>query len=338
MDISTKLNELAKLRESDEIIAYLTSDKLPPELFSTQVAQDIVPIFDKHLFKLGKKKKISLFLYTTGGFLDAPWALVSLIREYCEEFEVIVPYKALSAGTLICLGADKIVMTPLGFLSPIDPQGSFPNGQERKNVQIEDVTGFVSFAKGKIGLTEQSGLSEVMKVLSTEIPPSVLGSVNRTHSLIRLIADGMLKMHKTKVEDSQAKTIIENLTEKLFSHQYFIGRREAKDIIGFKDLIDYPQEKEEKLIRDIFRFYRNAMLLDEPFEAGKLLGDNQSLTYKVKRAVIQSSVGEDSFMTDYLIQKDQNPTSPRPFSIRKENQGWNEVKIEQNKKKMKKLK
>ena len=80
------------------------------------------------------------------------------------------------------------------------------------------------------------------------------------------------------------------------------------------------------------------MLLDEPFEAGKLLGDNQSLTYKVKRAVIQSSVGEDSFMTDYLIQKDQNPTSPRPFSIRKENQGWNEVKIEQNKKKMKKLK
>lgn len=325
MNITKKLKSLAKLRQSDEIIVYITSDKPPLELFSTQIAPDSIPIFDKHLYKIGKKKKISLFLYSTGGSLDAPWPLVSLMREYCKQLEVIVPFKALSAATLICLGADKIVMTPLSSLSPVDPQGSFQSGQERKQIQVEDVTGFIDFAKTKVGISEQSSLAEVMKLLSSEIPPSVLGSVNRTHSLIRLLADALLNLHGKKLEEAQKKQIIESLTEKLFSHNHLIGRYEAKFNVGFKSIVDYAKIEEETLIRECFDYYKDEIQLEKFFAPEEIIKDKPSETLQLKRAIIQSSVGEDAFTTNYVIQRVQDPNAPKPFAIRLENQRWVEI-------------
>lgn len=324
-----KVKSLAKKRKSDEIIFYLTGDKNPPELFATTIATDVIPIFDKHLSKLGKKNKLSLFLYSTGGVLEAPWPLVSLIKEYCKEFEVIVPSKALSAATLLCLGADKIVMIPSSFLSPIDPLGSFKLGQERKNIQIEDVSGFIDFAKTKIGISEQGSLSEVMKLLSSEIPPSVLGSVNRTHSLIRSLAGKMLKLHKTKIDEHQIRQIIENLTEKLFSHHHLIGRNEAKTAVGFKNIIHYATPDEEKDIREIFKYFVDLMQLGtifnpSEFVSGRILESNLEL----KRAIIKSSVGEDAFISNYKIQKVQDPTAPKPFNVFSINKGWSEITAE----------
>jgi hypothetical protein len=325
MDINEKLVSLAQLRKSDEVIVYITSDKRPLELFSTQIALDIIPIFDKHLYKLGRKKKISLFLSSSGGSLDTPWPLVSLIREYCDIFETIIPSQALSAGTLICLGADKIVMTPLSSLSPVDPQGNFQDGKGVRQIQVEDVTGFVNFAKNKVGISEQNALAEIMKILSNEIPPSILGSINRTHSLIRLLSDGLLKMHKKKLEKSQTKQIIENLTEKLFSHQHLIGRNEAKHEVGFKNTVDYATYKEEKIIRECFDYYKNELQLEKQFNPAELIQTEATKTVTIKRALIQSSAGEDAFMTDYIIQKTPDPGSPKPFAIRVENQRWTEI-------------
>jgi ClpP class serine protease len=40
------------------------------------------------------------------------WPLVTLLRQYCKRLAVLVPFRAHSAGTLISLGADEIVMLP----------------------------------------------------------------------------------------------------------------------------------------------------------------------------------------------------------------------------------
>ncbi len=41
----------------------------------------------------------------------AAWSILNLIRMFCDELEIIVPMKAHSAGTMMAIGADKIVMT-----------------------------------------------------------------------------------------------------------------------------------------------------------------------------------------------------------------------------------
>lgn len=194
-------------------------------------------------------------------------------------------------------------------------------------IQVEDVTGFVNFAKDKVGIDEQQSLTEIMKVLSSEVPPSVLGSVNRTHSLIRLLATNLLKRHHIKMEDYQIKTIVENLTEKLFSHVHLINRYEAKEQIGFKRIISYATPIEEELINDIFGYYKTLMTLDEIFRPEDIVGENSEETLKLKRVILKSSVCEDNYLTDYTFRKNVNPGAPQPFEIIINDHGWKELII-----------
>ena len=49
-----------------------------------------------------------------------------MLRMFCDELEIIVPARARSAGTLMCLGADAVVMTKQATLGPIDPSLTGP--------------------------------------------------------------------------------------------------------------------------------------------------------------------------------------------------------------------
>lgn len=67
---------------------------------------------------------IELMLHTPGGDIDAAEKLILMIRDKVGEgrFRVIVPHLAKSAGTLMVLGADSVVMSDTSELGPIDPQ------------------------------------------------------------------------------------------------------------------------------------------------------------------------------------------------------------------------
>jgi membrane-bound ClpP family serine protease len=62
-------------------------------------------------------------VHTLGGSGETAEKIVEMCRRHCDgEFRVIVPNMAKSAGTLVALGADKIVMGYCSELGPIDPQ------------------------------------------------------------------------------------------------------------------------------------------------------------------------------------------------------------------------
>src|SRR5712691_5519349 len=87
-------------------LLYVTGDRPGWE---TQISRDTIDLFVDHLDVIGHTETISLVLYTNGGDTLAAWNIVNLIRQFCTRLELIVPAKALSAGTLISLGADTIV-------------------------------------------------------------------------------------------------------------------------------------------------------------------------------------------------------------------------------------
>lgn len=80
---------------------------------STQFAAELKePLFRvlKETAEVGKG--IDLLLYTRGGDTNAVWPVVCLLREFDGDFEVLVPFRCHSSGTLVALGAKKIWMTP----------------------------------------------------------------------------------------------------------------------------------------------------------------------------------------------------------------------------------
>ena len=56
---------------------------------------------------IGVTDRITLILHTNGGVISTAWQLVNLIKMYCDELKVLIPSRALSAGTLVSLGQTK---------------------------------------------------------------------------------------------------------------------------------------------------------------------------------------------------------------------------------------
>jgi hypothetical protein len=65
---------------------------------------------------------LTLLLHTPGGRTDATETLVSYLRSKFQRIEVIVPTFAMSAGTMVALSAERMVLGRQSQLGPIDPQ------------------------------------------------------------------------------------------------------------------------------------------------------------------------------------------------------------------------
>jgi hypothetical protein len=310
------IRKIQGLRGS-KVLVYFTGDRRP---FSSQIAEDAVLPLHKHLlaFKEAEPKteRIDLFLYTRGGDVSVPWRIVTMIREFYSDFSVLIPYKAHSAGTMIALGADRIIMGKKAELSPIDPtlvravigESTVPPPE----ISVEDVTSYISFMRERANITDQSALAQVVSQLANHLTPLTLGSVNRQYSHIRLVARKLLTSRKEKIEEGRIGTIIEALTEKMYSHGHAIGRMEATEL-GLP--VDNPDENLEAIIWNLYQEYERLLQLTEPIDPEELLTRENKEEYAIDDiplAIVETIPKLDMFeINSVLRRKRQVPPNPQ---------------------------
>ncbi len=289
-----ELYEKLEKERNTKIITDFTSDRRG---FETQIAQDVIDLFIDQLDEIGVVPKISLFLYSQGGDTAAAWNIVNLLKMYCDEFEVIIPHKAHSAGTIISLGANKIVMTKQATLGPIDPSLTTPlnpkvdiNGNSIPYpVSVEAVKGYMEFAKEQIG-NDENAIAQVILSLSQNVHPLVLGQVYRTRYQIKMLAEKLLKNQIDNEEELEK--IISFLCSDSGSHDYTINRREAKDDLGLN--VVKPSDEEYNLIKQIYDDVSEEMGFRDVFDPRTING-----AYIVERGLLESiSGGSDYFVTE----------------------------------------
>jgi len=275
-----------------------------------------------------------------------PWRLVSMIQEYCDKFSVLIPYKAHSAATMISLGADEIVMSDLSELSPIDPSTAnifnpqdLQNPQGRIPISVEDVMAYFDLAKNKFGIKNDEELARIFNKFvesNPQIHPLALGNVNRTHNLIRILAKRLLKSRKNVLPSSEESinNIVENFTEKLYSHQYLIGRKEAQEDLGLKNVVFAP-ENLAKAMTDLYEEYKKEMGLGvNVWNPENELGVNTSQTRKDYKIAFVESVDvlnyfelTIEFKRQQVMATQQTPQGPiqipqEQIAFRVVGQGW----------------
>src|SRR3989339_699834 len=300
----TDLIKQIEQARSSRLIAYITGDRQP---FATKIADDIIPIVAQHLEKIGKQKLISLFLYTRGGDMIAPIRLIKLIRSYAQQVEVIIPYRAHSAGTLIAIGADKIVMGPLGELSPVDPSTGHPFNPKNPNnqtqgmeISVEDLNSYFLFAKEKAGVKDEQ-MVEIYKALVEKIHPLAIGNIYRAARMARQIVEKLLLMHLKKNHDQeQIKKICNALTQDICIHGYPITRDEALDL-GLS--IENSDEKLNPQIWDLYENYAKIMLLNQPFNPVQELQAEEVKKIQYVGAAIESATLNHEFIFSGHIRK-----------------------------------
>lgn len=299
--IKSKASSISNELGADAYMLYVTSSREPAGIFSGKVSPDVLPYMTEQLRKLGKKKKIVLLIHTNGGDIAAPWPIVSLLREYCTELNVVIVDRALSAGTLISMSADKIIMGPDAFLSPVDPQATIPINGQPKNVEVEDVTGYIEFVKNRAGLSGGAGLEKAFESLTNEIPPTVIGSLYRTHALIRSLASKILNTRAKKLDSSTEKQVIENLTEKLFSHSHLISRKEAKQQVGLGDTVVFAAGELLNKIYALSDELKKILKQSSNFNPENLLGQDAKYEEEIYNAILLTDQGVSAYQSKVQV-------------------------------------
>lgn len=279
---SEKRHDLINAIEGErgsKVITYFLGDRPSPQMqILGQIAEDAVrPIYD-HLRSLPNGSMVDIFLYSVGGLTEVPWRIVTMIREFTEDFAVLVPYKAASAATMIAIGADKIVMGRKGELGPIDPQLQVRRKGDggmvvQEQIGIEDIISYFRFARDKAGLSDQSALTTPFSALTAKLDqPWILGGINRVHAHIRSVARKLLTACKNSPDEQRIQVIIDSLAEKTYQHGHAIARKEAEEV-GLN--IERPSDNLENLMWELYECYEGLCRLREPFDANTYIPTGQ---------------------------------------------------------------
>jgi hypothetical protein len=269
---------------------------------------EVGDFFVHHLDQIGVVKKISLILYTRGGNTLAAWSLANLLRSFCDELEIIVPNKCHSAGTLICLSADTILMTKQATLGPIDPSVNtplnppVPGGQpgSKVSVSVEDVNAFMDYARHSLG--DGGDLKSVFERLAASVHPIVLGTAFRARSQIRVLGGKLLRNHMN--DEKVVSAVLDFLCSDSGSHDYTINRREARDELGLP--IEKPSQELYETIKKVYDDFADELDLNTPFNPNLTLAGKQDARYSHTRALVESAdAGSHAFISEGVLSRRQ---------------------------------
>jgi hypothetical protein len=104
------------------ILVHGMGDPLP------QIDDDDMEWLQRSLRELGgspDERRLDLILHSPGGDIDAAYQIGDLLRSSCSELWVVVPYKAMSAATMLAFAADHLVVGVGSYFSPLSPVGAY---------------------------------------------------------------------------------------------------------------------------------------------------------------------------------------------------------------------
>jgi hypothetical protein len=130
-EMEKTLAAIGRLRGGRNVLLYgssfLQKATAPPYL--NMITQEDINGFMSTIYGMDWSRGLTLLLHTPGGITTAPEPLIAYLADKFDDIEVIVPAYAMSAGTMIALAGQRIVMGRQSQLGPIDPQMPVSNWQ-----------------------------------------------------------------------------------------------------------------------------------------------------------------------------------------------------------------
>jgi len=173
--------------------------------------------------------RLCVVLESSGGDIHAAYLLAQTLRKYAtQEFTITIPRWAKSAATVIACGADRIEMSPVAELGPVDPQISDSSRKERFSpLHIKKTLDMIAeqFNAGRKELAD--GLLNRLQF------PLTLGSFQQSldigrEYLTRLISSRMLA--KASDGNKKSEQIARKLVESYADHGFCIDFQEARQL------------------------------------------------------------------------------------------------------------
>ncbi len=290
------------------MIAYILSDRPNCE---GRISPDAVREMYRLLYELKpiNRKPLDLFMVGHRGDTTVPWQMVGMIREMVGVFNVIIPYKAHGAATMVALGADTIIMGERGELSPIEvlvpaDDGLKEQGQAHsRDVGVEDVTALMSLMElfGKV--REKQRVDAFLRTME-RVHPLLLGNMQKGLEQTKTDCLRLLEKRSRRFRRGKNKKIVKKLfSDFIFPHRS-ITRSEAVKGLGLKQV--RREEALEPLFWELLTSYEQEFKTNEAFcPEGLLQQSNQDemIFPGQKLAYLESAKGTRVFLEDIQVQR-----------------------------------
>lgn len=320
------IKQIQEKRGNSRLICCLTSDR---ENAQGQIAKDFLFRFFQHLRKMENLEKLDVLLFTLGGDTLAAYALARLVRQFAKTVGVLIPFWCHSSGTLFALSADEIVMTRLGTLSSIDPSimgalnptaeiavPGMPVGVPGQKIPVpvgvESVAGFKRLVRD-VWRLDEDGTGAAFNLLSEKVHPLLLGDLQRSKEQIVQLATTLLKLRaartaeqgdRRKSDPDRIAKIVEMLASNFGSHDYLVGKTEAREEVHLPIADD--NEDLENLVLSLYEDFAEEMELGTPFDPfeGVMVRPGQAVqpvSKIAKMVVIESLERSDVWERELLV-------------------------------------
>ena len=214
-----------------------------------------------------KNDTLEIYLETPGGRGETAEEIVKYIRKKFKMVNFVICGEAKSAGTILAMSGDEILMTDTGSLGPIDAQ--IVVGRSR--VSAYDYTNWIEKKRKE---AEQSGLNQVDIAILAQISPGELeGAVNSQEYAVEMVKEWLVKYKfknwketettKQKVTDEMKYERAKEIAEALNNHKRWKTHARSlkkEDLENLKlKIVDVEQNEELKDI--IYRIHTISRLM-----------------------------------------------------------------------------
>lgn len=224
-----------------------------------------------------KKEKVCLILVTYGGNPDAGYRIARALSHHYKNIEILIPDVCKSAGTLLCIGAKKLILGDRGELGPLDIQLSKPDEmfenmsgldiiQALNALETQVLNSFRTYLvdirngcrlKTKIAADIAVKLTDgFIAPIAAKIDPMTLGAHQRAMQIAYDYGERL-----NNISNSLRPNALNQLIASYPSHGFVIDRKEAKELFNN---IQSPDSETHELYLWAREIVKTKAIPDEP--------------------------------------------------------------------------
>lgn len=290
--LDESLNRISKSRDERNVIFYASSFLQKPQLDPSELQITFEEINGLMSVTHGMDctKGLILILHTPGGVTNATETIIDYIHSKFKYVEVVIPTFAMSAGTIIALSADKIIMGRQSQLGPIDPQ-MIMNGRAFSAVSVK-----AQFEMAKRDINEDIKNAHVWAPILGGMPPGILVEAQHAADYSEEIVRNWL----SKKGYDNAASIAQYFNSPDFhkSHGKRINKEDAKAIGLRIENLEDNQEFQDAVLTA----YHAITIIFEKSPATKMIASNNSNKRWVKNLVVNNMIPNIPLPPNFLHQ------------------------------------
>ena len=232
------------------------------------------------------ERQLDLILNSPGGSPDAAESILYYLRKQFDHIRVIVPVAAMSAATMLALGADEIVMGSHSQLGPIDPQFVIQTPEGPRMSPAQAILDQFEEAKEECA-KEPQRIAAWMPILRSYLP-GLLAQCRDQQELAQSRVEAWLKQYMLKEDksaDEKAKTAAEWFAN--YDHFRSHGRRVSLDDVQKLGLKGVALEDDGDLQDAVLSVHHSYSLTHSNGAAVKIIENHLGKAFVKREQMIQ---------------------------------------------------